>query len=204
MFRGDFPAVSMIRKFTFFLILATALTPLALHANQAFRAFDATPIFGEMREVVREGNQYTYKFPYRGGTVSYRPKSGADWKKEGSLTSREVAGSARALGNSYPTLPNGCMVFACARAEEMRRIPSAGTRSQVIAYKRFDGSGHAFVVYQKGGRSLAEDDRGYRLEVPAWKTRTPAEALSIAEYFQTRTHPASFPAPIRASFVGEF
>jgi len=163
MFRGDFPAVSMIRKFTFFLILATALTPFALHANQAFRAFDATPIFGEMREVVREGNQYTYKFPYRGGTVSYRPKSGADWKKEGSLTSREVAGSARALGNSYPTLPNGCMVFACARAEEMRRIPSAGTRSQVIAYKRFDGSGHAFVVYQKGGRSLAEDDRGYRL-----------------------------------------
>lgn len=194
----------MIRKFTFLFLFATVLAPLALHANQAFRAFDATPIFGEMREVVREGNQYTYKFPYRGGTVSYRPKSGADWKKEGSLTSREVAGSARALGNSFPTLSNGCMVFACARAEEMRRIPSAGSRSQVIAYKRFDGSGHAFVVYEKNGKSLAEDDRGYRLQVPAWKSRTPAEALAIAEYFQSRTHPANFPTPIRASFVGEY
>jgi hypothetical protein len=203
--RGDCPGFLMIRKLAFLLLVATVLTPLALHANQAFRAYDATPIFGDMREVVREGNKYTYRFPYRGGTVSYRPKVGADWKKEGSLTSsREVAGSARAIGNSFPTLPNGCMVFACARAEEMRRIPSRGSRSQVIAYKRFDGSGHAFVVYEKDGKSFAEDDRGYRLQIPSWKARTAAEALALSEYFQQRTHPASFPAPIRASFVGEF
>ena len=57
--------------------------PFAAQANPAFRAFDATPIFGDSREVVRENNQFTYRFTYRGGTVTYRPKIGADWKKDG-------------------------------------------------------------------------------------------------------------------------
>jgi hypothetical protein len=193
----------MPRKSTAILLL-TLLSPLALQANVAFRAYDATPIFGEAREVVRENNRYTYRFPYRGGTVSYRPKIGADWKKEGGTAPESLAGSSRAVTHSYPILPNGCMVFACARAEEMRRIPSRATRSQVIAYKRLDGTGHAFVIYEKDGIYLAEDDRGCRLEVPAWKSRTPAEALAIAGYFQQRTHPANFPVPVRATFVGEY
>jgi len=196
---ADVPAAFMIRKI---LLLAVLCAPFAAQANPAFRAFDATPIFGDSREVVRENNHFTYRFTYRGGTVTYRPKIGADWKKDGT-TIESVAGTQGA-SRAYPVFPNGCMVFACARAEEIRRNPALGTRSQVIGYKRSDGTGHAFVMYEKGGAMFAEDDRGCKLTIPAWKGRTPSEALRMAALFQSRTHPANFPAPVRASFIGDY
>jgi hypothetical protein len=197
---GDFPPAVMIRKI---LLLVVFVLPFAAHANPAFRAFDATPIFGESREVIRENNHFSYRFAFRGGTVTYRPKIGAEWKKESSSSADSAAGVPGA-GRPYPVFPNGCMVFACARAEEIRRNPSLGTRSQVIGYKRSDGTGHAFVLYEKGGAVYAEDDRGLKVKIPGWKSRTAAEALGIATLFQGRTHPAHFPAPVRASFIGEF
>lgn len=197
---ADVARTFMMRKF---LLLIAFVAPIAAHANPAFRAFDATPIFGDSREVIRENNNFSYRFTYRGGTVTYRPKMGAEWKKDGAAASDSVAG-VKGVNRNYPVFPNGCMVFACARAEEMRRNPALGIRSQVIGYKRADESGHAFVVYEKGGRWFAEDDRGYKLSMPAWKNRTPEQALDIAKRFQSQTHPASSAAPVRASFIGVF
>lgn len=179
------------------------LSLLAGCANPAFQAYEATPIFGDSREVIRANDQYTYQFAYRGGTVTYTPATGAEWRDDARMDSRIDA--AMGSGKKATSLPNGCLVFACARAEEMRRsAPTPPPRSQVIGYTRADGTGHAFVLFEEAGAVLAEDDRGYRLTMPAWKTRSLAEALGLAKTFQRLTHPADFPAPIRASFIGTF
>lgn len=185
-------------------LLALLLIPCLSHANQAFRAYDATPIFGPSREVVRENDHFVYRFPYRGGTVSYRPGSGSEWS--GGTNPARESNSPAGFGksNRIASLPNGCMVYACARAEEIRRNGGASGKSQVIGYKCADGAGHAIVVFEKGGRFIAEDDRGFRLPVQAWTSRSTAEALAIARDFQQRTYPSGYAAPVRASFIGQF
>lgn len=195
--------VSGLKRVWFGALSLLLLSLLAGCANPAFQAYEATPIFGESREVVHTNNQYTYQFAYRGGTVTYNPATGAEWKDDARQDSR--TDGTMGSGKKAASLPNGCLVFACARAEEIRRTsPAQRPRSQVIGYTRADGTGHAFVLFEEAGAALAEDDRGCRLTVPAWKTRSAEEALALAKTFQRLTHPADFPDPIRASFIGTF
>lgn len=174
--------------------------------EHAFVAYEKTGIFGDAREVVRDGGGYALRFPYRGGVVTYHPAEGSSWKAEAadgdSLGS--VGGSASpALFSAR--LPHGCLVFACARAEEIRAkaMPEA-TKSQAVAFKRSDGSGHAFVVYEGPDGVMGEDDRGYRVKLAEWRNRSAGEALRLSRQFSVLTHPAGFPAPVSAEFIGVY
>lgn len=171
-------------------------------ADPAFQAYQATPIFGGARGVVRTGNTYQYCFPYRGGMVVYDGWRGGFWSMD---KSRRPVGVARAIepGQVAP-LPNGCLVYACMRAEEIRMGWQPGRRAQVITYYRWDGSGHAFVVYDLDGMSFGEDDLGRRVRLPSWKARTPDEALNLARLFCQRTNARSIAYPQEASFIGMY
>lgn len=177
-----------------------AMATLASCANPAFEAWNATAVFGESREVFKDGGDFIYRFNFRGGTVNYRPDQGAQW-----IPAAGCRGSATYSAGPAPTsLPNGCLVYACARAEQIRLQSSRGeTRSQVIGYTRSDGSGHAFIIYQKDGMPMAEDNSGARTAMPSPIGRSSAEALCLAELFQKRTQ-STGSAPIRASFVGRY
>lgn len=197
-----------------FLILMVAAFALfwsgrsAQAADDAFQAYEATPIFGENREVIKMGKRYAYCFPYRNGTITYRPRSGASWVK--TSTGETVANvgnspSPRGSSDAAHGLPNSCLVFACAKAEEIRYgLFPRKSKSQVISFRRSDGSGHAFVVFIQNGLAYAEDDRGFVVPVSYWQDRSPAEALRISRDFSVQTHPANFPSPCKASFVGEY
>lgn len=177
-------------------------------ADAAFRAYEATPIFGESREVIRQGERFVYCFPYRNGTITYRPRSGASWAK--TPTGERVANvgvgpASKQSSTAAARLPNSCLVFACAKAEEISySLHPRKSQSQVISFRRADGSGHAFVVFRQNGLAYAEDDRGYVVPVSFWQERTSAEALRIAREFSVQTHPANFPSPCKAVFIGEY
>lgn len=199
--------ISASKTFLKFASLCLALVPLSGFAgpNPANVAYDRTPIFGASREVVRSTEGYVYNFPYRGGRVTYVPAKGSYWEKaDGKTSSGTVSAGAPTLSlNSR--LPHGCLVFACARAEEVRAGSTPGaSRSQAVAFQRTDGSGHAFVIYSLHGKTIAEDDRGYRVTVPDWNGRSQTEALRIARAFSNQTHPANFPQPANAKFIGEY
>jgi len=177
--------------------------------DAAFTAYDATPIFGENREVVRKGDRFVYCFPFRNGMITYRPKSGASWVKTstGERVSNIGSGSSATAKNSSAAarLPNSCLVFACAKAEEISYgLHPRKSQSQVISFRRVDGTGHAFVVFRQNGLAYAEDDRGFIVPVSLWQDRSPAEALRIARDFSAQTHPANFPSPCKAAFIGEY
>ncbi len=171
-------------------------------ADPAFQAYQATPIFGESRGVVRSGSGYQYQFPYRGGLVTYDGWRGGFWSMD---KSHRPVGVAHAMEpGQTPSFPRGCLVYACMRAEEMRLGWQPGRRSQVIAYYRWDGSGHAFVVYDLPGASFGEDNLGRRVRLPSWQARTPEEALRLARLFcqRARVRPTSY--PVQASFIGTY
>lgn len=193
----------------FFSVLLLAGAMQAGAADRAFQAYDATPIFGEDREVVRMGGQYVYRFPFRNGMVTYRPQVGAAWVKSSGDDSvgRIAAAPSENSAAAASRLPNSCLVFACARAEEIRLGVGRDrlkTNSQVISFRREDGTGHAFVVYQKNGQSFGEDDRGLTVPISAWQNRGGSEALRIAREFSVQTHPAGYSSPCQASFVGQY
>lgn len=198
--------------FGFIILLAAAFviflsSQTAQSADDAFQAYDATPIFGDSREVIKIGKRYAYCFPYRNGTITYRPKSGASWVKASGESARNIGNNPSVRGSSSAAqeLPNSCLVFACAKAEEIRYgLFPRKSKSQVISFRRSDGSGHAFVVFIQNGLAYAEDDRGFVVPVSYWQDRSPAEALRISRDFSVQTHPANFPSPCKASFVGEY
>ena len=176
-------------------------------SNYASRAYEKTAVFGETREVVRRNGEPAYQFPYRDGIVTYLPARGSFWEKSADPVRppRKTVAGAGADSLLSDRLPHGCLVFACARAETLRESPSSGaTRAQAIAFQRTDGSGHAFAVYDRDGATWAEDDRGYRVKVDRWKDRSPEEALRLSKQFSVQTHPANFPKPASARFVGDF
>jgi len=182
-------------------------SPASQARDAAFEAYDATPIFGENREVIQKGDKFVYCFPYRNGTITYRPRSGASWVK--ASTGEKVAnvgvGPAVRSSSAAAQLPNSCLVFACAKAEEIRYgLHPRKNQSQVISFRRTDGTGHAFVVFRQNGLAYAEDDRGFIVPVSLWQNRTSAEALRIARDFSIQTHPANFPSPCKAAFIGEY
>src|SRR4051812_2939419 len=88
-------------------------------ADRAFDAFEATPIFGDNREVVKVGRRFVYCFPYRNGTVTYRPRSGASYASSPHSETVASVGTGPELRSSPAAahLPNSCLVFACAKAE---------------------------------------------------------------------------------------
>lgn len=101
-------------------------------------------------------------------------------------------------------MPNGCLVYACARAEQIRLNQNDGeTQSRVIAYRRSDGTGHAFVLFKRGNAYVAEDNCGNTAVMPVFENRAAAEALYMAQTFQKRTT-AGLSAPVQASFIGKF
>lgn len=191
------------------LLTVLLMTPhVRLHAaDQAFRAYEATPIFGDNREVIKVGRRFVYCFPYRNGIITYRPKTGASWAKSPNGESVANVGVGPDANSSVAAsrLPNSCLIFACAKAEEIRfGLFPRKSKSQVISFRRTDGSGHAFLIFHQNGLAYAEDDRGYVVPVSLWQDRSPAEALRIAKDFSAQTHPVGFPSPCKASFVGEY
>lgn len=179
--------------------------------DAAFTAYDATPIFGENREVLRKGDRFVYCFPFRNGMITYRPRSGASWVKASTgermsnIGSGTVPTPSTKSSSAAARLPNSCLVFACAKAEEISYgLHPRKSQSQVVSFRRPDGSGHAFVVFRQNGLAYAEDDRGFIVPVSLWQDRSPAEALRIARDFSIQTHPANFPSPCKAAFIGEY
>ena len=171
-------------------------------ADPALQAYQATPIFGKSRGIVRNGNVYQYLFPYRGGRVIYEGWRGGVWSMDGG---RRPVGATRAMEpGQTPSFPNGCLVYACMRAEEMRLGWQPGRRSQVIVYYRRDGSGHAFVVYDLHGASFGEDNLGRRVRLPSWKSRTREEALRLATLFCRLSKVCATAYPREASFIGMY
>jgi hypothetical protein len=141
-----------------------------------------------------------HHFSFRGGVVNYWPSRGSQWTAGGSTQAKGVFADA----SSSAALPNGCLVYACARAEQIRLHPRQGeSQSRVITYRRSDGSGHAFVLFKAGKRYVAEDNCGNSTVMPAFANRSSAEALFMAQTFQKRTA-AGYSAPVQASFVGKF
>ena len=198
----------MCRRYSRFVVLEGVVLAIVVGvlwsgcADPAFQAYQATPIFGKSRGIVRNGNVYQYQFPYRGGLVTYEGWRGGVWSMD---KSRRPVGVARAMEpGQTPPFPNGCLVYACMRAEEMRMGWQPGRRSQVIAYYRRDGSGHAFVIYDLPGASFGEDNLGRRVSLPSWKIRTPEEALRLARLFCQRTNARVSSYPREASFIGAY
>ncbi len=179
-------------------------------ANQVFLAYQSTPALGQARKIVSINNTYYFQFPYRGGFVTYEPKDGAFWRK--TPLSLKHAGTVNDKNNppSSASLINGCLVYACERAEIIRRggLPGA-KRSQVIGYQRMDNSGHSFAIYDFNGRTIAEDDQQRRVDVSPWTERTPAQALKIAREFCRKVDSGNlrrtiFNRPRNAIFYGEY
>ena len=117
------------------LLLAISLAGCVSQAEHARQARDLTPIFGDSREIVQSRNNYLYRFAFRGGKVVYWPERGAQWLPDAPNGTRGTF----AAGLGYSPLPNGCLVYACARAEQIRLRPECGeTRSEVIGFRRPD------------------------------------------------------------------
>jgi|GEM_PF-3856481 hypothetical protein len=140
------------------------------------------------------------RFSYRGGVVNYWPSKGSQWTPTGGKNDGKIFADTPTAA----ALPNGCLVYACARAEQIRLNSShRETKSNVITYRRADGSGHAFVVYKKDQAFIAEDNCGNKTRVPAYENRSRAEALYLAQTFQRRTG-SGISMPVQAAFVGSF
>jgi len=176
-------------------------------ARSVVQAYNSTPIFSKSRHIYQVNGKYLYRFHYRGVCVTYRPNGGATIGKHAANPGSIV--SVSDLDNNFPTriggLANGCLVFACAKAERIERGLELGvTRSEVIAFVRTGGTKHAIVIYNKNGKTIAEDDFGYVAVITNWKARSPAQALLLATMFTYATHVYGSPQPLRARFVGKF
>jgi hypothetical protein len=183
-------------SFSLALLLAGALTA---SAGERTSRKSPPPVLEVSRTIFRNPNGM-HQFSFRGGVVNYWPSRGSQWiAADGPQT-----GATFAAAPDSATLPNGCLVYACARAEQIRLHPQSGeSHSRVITYRREDGSGHAFVLYKSRGAYMAEDNYGRKTPMPAYRNRSSAEALYMAQTFQKRTASQNF-APIQASFVGKF
>lgn len=158
------------------------------------------PIQNISRTIFWNNASEIHQFSYRGGVVSYWPSRGSQWTRDHSPQGSGVYAAAPASA----AMPNGCLVYACARAEQIRLDRNDGeTQSRVITYRRSDGSGHAFVLYKQGKVYVAEDNCGNRSEMPSFENRSAAEALYMARIFQKRTS-AGYSNPVQASFVGTY
>lgn len=141
-----------------------------------------------------------HQFTFRGGVVNDWPSRGAQWTED---RNAQAKGTFADASNSA-ALPNGCLVYACALAEQIRLRPRHGeSQSRVITYRRSDGSGHAFVFFKSGSTYVAEDNSGNITPMPAFANRSSAEALYMAQTFQKRAA-AGYSTPVQASFVGKF
>jgi len=174
------------------------ISGLTLSAGE--KALYRTPFLLSASRTVSRNDASFHQFRFRGGVVNYWPKRGAQWTVSRVKGPRETfAGAARSAG-----LPNGCLVYACARAEQIRLQPRGDeSQSRVIAYRRKDGSGHAFVLFKKGRTYVAEDNSGNKTGMPAFENRSASEALYLARHFQSHTA-AGFFGPVQASFIGNF
>jgi hypothetical protein len=147
-----------------------------------------------------QNNGEFQQFAFRGGVVNYWPLRGAQWTAGRGAVSGETFATTPESAN----LPNGCLVYACARAEQIRlRSQNGESQSRVITYRRADGSGHAFVLYKSGKTFVGEDNFGNRTPMPSFENRSASEALFMARTFQKRTSIGSF-TPVQATFVGKF
>lgn len=184
--------------------LALFLLPLAVFfsgcANPVIVAYDATYVMGPSRQAFSANDKFYLQFPYRGGYVTYEPKSGSYWSRMPPDRSRKQLLDTSKEVKSTDMIVNGCLISACERAEIIRRggLPGA-TRAQVIGYQRLQDAGHSIVVYNLRGQTIAEDKR-HRVVVSPWTERTPAQALRIAREF-TR---GSFSIPTSAVFYGDY
>jgi len=187
-------------------LFAVALLPGCAKSDFASQAYEKTAVFGQTRALTRRGNELAYQFAFRDGIVTYLPSRGSYWEKSANFEAPpETSAGAGTLPALSDRLPHGCLVFACSRAETLRRDPASGAaRPQAVSFQRTDGSGHAFVVYDLRGTTWAEDDRGYRVKVDHWTDRNPRQALALAREFSSQTHPANYPKPANAEFVGEY
>lgn len=181
--------------------LAVAMAALSGCAHHAYEAYNTTPIFGASRRVIKTESDFAYQFAYRGGLVTYLPSAGARWSRSAAAPKRSHYSGPSGPGQ----LPNGCLVYACSRAEEIRLHPrNRESGSQVICYSRADGSGHAFVLYQRAGRTVAEDNRGIRTFLPSYKNRSGSQALYLASIFQQRSGGLNSSPAVQAAFVGRY
>lgn len=158
------------------------------------------PLIPNASRIVLGNRDGMQQFTFRGGVVNYWPSQGSQWRAgPNSADGDTLAGASEAAD-----LLNGCLVYACARAEQIRLHPMPGeSQSRVIAYRRSDGSGHAFVYYKNGSTFTAEDNYGNTTAMPAFENRAASEALYMAKAFQKRTSAGRFP-PASASFVGAY
>ena len=177
------------------LFLTTTLT---LSAGE--KALNEPPSILNVSRTIFRSNDSFHQFKFRGGVVNFWPSRGAQWSAGRVKGSRETFADASRTAD----LPNGCLVYACARAEQIRLHPRGDeSLSRVIAYRRADGSGHAFVLFKRGKTYVAEDNSGNTAVMPAFENRSASEALYMARNFQNRTAAGYF-APVQASFIGKF
>ena len=159
------------------------------------------PIQNISRTIFWNNESEVHQFSYRGGVVNYWPSRGSQWTRNHST---QIGGTTYAAAPASASMPNGCLVYACARAEQIRLDRNDGqTQSRVVAYRRSDGSGHAFVLYKSGQAYVAEDNSGHRTAMPSFENRSDAEALYMARAFQKRTA-AGISNPVQASFIGTY
>lgn len=158
------------------------------------------PIQNISQTIFRNKDSQLHQFSFRGGVVNYWPSRGSQWTRDPGTP----GGAIYAAAPASTSMPNGCLVYACARAEQIRLDRNDGaTQSRVIAYRRSDGSGHAFVFYKQGDSFVAEDNCGNLAKMPSFENRSAAEALYMARIFQKRTA-AGISNPVQASFVGTY
>lgn len=184
--------------------LSSFLAPVAVIflgcVNPVFEAYQSTEIFGPSRKVFMVNNKYYYQFPYRGGFVTYDPYIGAYWSKIAPNSGQKDVFDPSKDFHDSDIVINGCLIYACEKAEKIRRggFPGA-SRAQVIGFRRVQTVGHSFVVYDYRGRTIAEDNTRWAFVSP-WTERTPAQALRIAQQFNRSV----FNGPTSAVFYGDF
>lgn len=140
------------------------------------------------------------QFPYRGGTVVYSPASGSNWvQTPKSRAKKKQIGGKLQSSRVSAGLPQGCMVYACVKAEEIRHGKHPGlSRSQVISFQHSEGR-HSFLTYWKDGALYAEDHRRFPVRMASSYERR--SALALSREFVSKSTPGSVMNPPISAYV---
>lgn len=140
-----------------------------------------------------------YRFQFRGDTITYDPYAGSSWSRPAKKTAHDYQrSSAFASSREVANLSRSCLLYACAKAEEIQRGAHPGlSDSRVIGFASFRGK-HAILLYRKGGAFFAEDHRQFPVHISAQANG----ALSVAREFVAKTSGGRDRVPMKAYLIG--